>query len=146
MIVYQLACERDHCFEGWFASPKACDEQAGAGRLQCPACASQSIRKLPAAPHVRASAGEEARAQPDEAKLRAMVKAEAQALVRHYIVGNTEDVGRRFPETARRIHYREEEARGIRGRATRAEAEALHEEGIEAWIIPPEVLPTEEIH
>jgi hypothetical protein len=141
MIVYQLACAHEHYFEGWFASPEACEQQASAGRLQCPACASLEVRKLPAAPHVRTTG-----ASVNEERLRAMVRAEALEAVRKLIVANTEDVGRRFPEVARRIHYREEDERAIRGRATRAEADALREEGIETFVVPPGVLPTEEVH
>jgi hypothetical protein len=145
MIVYQLACELDHYFEGWFASAQACDEQAASGRLQCPTCGAQSIRKIPTAPYVHTSAAR-APARPDEPRMRAMVKAEVVALVRRHLLENTEDVGREFPEVARRIHYREEEERAIRGQASRAEAQALHEEGIEAWVVPPGVLPAEDVH
>jgi hypothetical protein len=145
MIVYQLACDEGHFFEGWFASARACEEQATAGQLQCPSCGAQSIRKLPAAPHVHTS-GERAPAVPDEARLRAMVKAEVLSLVRRHILENTEDVGREFPEVARRIHYREEEERAIRGQATLAEALELHEEGIEARVVPAGVLPADEVH
>jgi hypothetical protein len=143
VIVYQLACEHEHYFEGWFASPEACEQQAAAGRLQCPACSSQEVRKLPAAPHVRTTG---AASSVSEEKLRAMVRAEVVAELRRHIVASTEDVGRRFPEVARRIHYREEEERAIRGRATRSEAEALREEGIETLVLSAEVLSNEEVH
>ena len=147
MIVYQLACAHDHRFEGWFASAEACERQAAAGQLQCPACASPDIRKLPAAPHVHTSGGvTPQREAQDEARLRAMVKAEALALVRQYIRANTEDVGRSFPEVARRIHYGEETGRGIRGQATHAEADALSEEGIETYTVAPELLTSEDVH
>lgn len=53
------------------------------------------------------------------------------------IVRNTENVGRRFPEEARRIHYRETPPRAIRGEASRDEAQALNEEGIEFASLPP---------
>jgi len=66
--------------------------------------------------------------------------------LRNLILASTEDVGRRFAEIARRIHYKEEEARGIRGRVTGEEAEELREEGIQALVVSPEVLPTEEVH
>ena len=55
--------------------------------------------------------------------------------VRH-VMSSTEDVGERFPEEARRIHYGEVEERGIRGRASREDAEALREEGIEVMALP----------
>jgi hypothetical protein len=74
-----------------------------------------------------------------------MVRSEALALLRRYVAANTEDVGRRFPEVARRIHYREEEERAIRGRATPSEAEALGEEGIETFMLPAEP-PPDEVH
>jgi hypothetical protein len=145
MIVYQLACERDHYFEGWFASAQACEGEAASGRLQCPSCGAQSIRKIPAAPHVHTSSTRDP-AAPDETRLRAMVKAEVAALFRRHLVENTEDVGGEFAEVARRIHYHEEEERAIRGRATLAEALELHEEGIDARVLPPDVLPPEGIH
>jgi len=145
MIVYQLACERDHYFEGWFASAQACEEQAESGRLQCPSCGAQSIRKIPAAPHVHTS-GARAPAAPDETRLRALAKARVAELVRRHIVANTEDVGGEFAEVARRIHYREEAERAIRGQATLAEALELHEEGIDARILPADVLPPDGVH
>jgi hypothetical protein len=55
--------------------------------------------------------------------------------VRH-LVENTEDVGPRFTEEARRIHYGETAPRGIRGQATPGEREALREEGIEVMSLP----------
>jgi hypothetical protein len=52
------------------------------------------------------------------------------------VMANTEDVGERFPEEARRIHYGETESRGIRGQATAKETEALLEEGISVMPLP----------
>ena len=149
MIVYQLACELGHDFEGWFASAEACDRQTAAGQLECPTCSSRTIRKLPVAAHVHTSGAVAPAVAPsatDEARLRTMVRAEALALLRRYVAANTEDVGRRFPEVARRIHYREEEERAIRGQATLAEALELHEEGIDARILPADVLPPDGVH
>lgn len=143
MIVYQLACPQDHFFEGWFASSRAFETQAAGGQLRCPTCATGDIRKLPAAPYVKTSA--EAPVGPSAAassKLRGQVVAE----LRNHLLATTDDVGRRFAEIARRIHYKEEAARNIRGRATVEEALELHEEGVEAHVIPPEVFPGEEVH
>ena len=75
-----------------------------------------------------------------------MVRAEAAALLRKHVVENSEDVGREFPEVARRIHYNEEESRNIRGRATPAEAEQLRDEGIETFTLPAGLLPPEDVH
>src|SRR5689334_11197350 len=106
MIVYQMACARGHYFEGWFASGEACERQAAAGQLQCPACSSTEVRKLPAAPHVHTSAPAAA------APAGGAGRREALVALRNLILASTEDVGRRFAEVARRIHYKEEEARG----------------------------------
>src|SRR5271154_720657 len=102
MIVYQLACERGHYFEGWFASAEACEKQTADGQLQCPSCASANVRKLPAAPHVHTSAS-------DAPPKRDAERREALAALRTLILTTTQDVGRKFAEVARRIHYQEEE-------------------------------------
>jgi hypothetical protein len=143
MIVYQLGCDEGHFFEGWFASAEACDRQAQAGQLQCPTCSSSEIRKLPSAPHVHTSGGDSTPAvSPDDAAARgAAVKA-----LRTFILANTENVGRKFAEVARRIHYQEEEARGIRGQVTPEEAAELHEEGVQTLTVSPDVIPSEEVH
>ena len=49
-----------------------------------------------------------------------------------------EDVGDRFPEEARRIHYGRSEARSIRGDASRDEVGELIEEGIMVLPVPPD--------
>jgi hypothetical protein len=142
MIVYQLACGEGHFFEGWFASAEACERQAAAGQVSCPACSSAEVRKLPSAPYVKASGGAARPAPAGQAALRG----KALRALRKLILANTEDVGRRFAEVARRIHYGEEEARGIRGQATLAEAAELAEEGIAAVAVSAEILPTGEVH
>lgn len=143
IIVYQLACGQGHFFEGWFASAEACDKQAEAGQLQCPTCARADVRKLPSAPHVHTSGGDAAPAQPPA---EAQVKREALLALRKFILSNTENVGRKFAEVARRIHYQQEEARGIRGRVTPEEAEELRDEGVPAYAVAAEVIPSEEVH
>ena len=141
MIVYQLACPRDHFFEGWFASSQACDEQAADGRLECPMCSSTEIRKLPAAPYVKGSADDHS-----NRVAHARQRQQVLATLRKHILASTDDVGRQFAEVARRIHYQEEAKRNIRGIATVDEAVELREEGIEAYAISPEVLSSEEVH
>jgi hypothetical protein len=142
MIVYQLACRQGHFFEGWFASAEACDRQAAAGQLQCPTCASAEVRKLPSAPHVHTSGS--ASSVPPAAD--GAVRTESLQLLRKFILANTENVGRRFAEIARRIHYKEEDARGIRGQVTPEEARDLHDEGVETLSVSPELIPSEEVH
>jgi hypothetical protein len=142
MIVYQLACAEGHHFEGWFASADAHEKQAAAGQLQCPECSSMEVRKLPAAPHVHTSGG----AATPPAKREEGVRREAIAALRQFLLTSTEDVGRKFAEVARRIHYQEEEARNIRGHVTQEEAEELQEEGVQAVAIPAGIIPSGEVH
>jgi hypothetical protein len=143
MIVYQLGCNEGHFFEGWFASAEACQKQAAAGQIQCPTCSSVVVRKIPAAPHVHTSGGDTAPAAKQESD---NARREAIAALRNLILTGTEDVGRQFAEIARRIHYKEEESRNIRGQVTAEEAEELREEGVPAVAIPAGILPSGEIH
>jgi hypothetical protein len=141
MIVYPLACGEGHSFEGWFASAEACEKQAAAGQLTCPSCSSSQVRKLPSAPYVKGSAVARS-PMPDEAA----VRAKALKALRKFLLEKTENVGSRFPEVARRIHYGEEPERAIRGKATLEEAAELQEEGISALVVAPDVIPAEDVH
>lgn len=136
MKVFNLACEHDHAFEGWFASAEDYDRQLARGLLECPTCASRTIRKLLSAPRLNLSAQS---APEPSAPAKPATPEQAQAmlfkLARH-IMANTEDVGARFAEEARRIHYKEAPERGIRGQASAEEARELAEEGIEVMALP----------
>lgn len=132
MKVLNLRCANGHGFEGWFGSDDDFMDQNGRGLVECPLCADRVVTRTPTAPRLNLSgAREEPPAPPRPADLQA---AWMQA-VRH-LLENTEDVGERFAEEARRIHYGEAESRGIRGDATPEERRALHEEGIEVLAIP----------
>jgi hypothetical protein len=144
MIVYQLACGQGHFFEGWFASADACEKQVADGLLECPTCASPDITRLPSAPHVHTSGASGAPSTMPVANEAA--RREAVVALRKFILENTDNVGRRFAEVARRIHYQEEEARGIRGHVTHEEAAELSEEGVSTFAISSEVIPSEEVH
>ncbi len=139
MIVFDLGCDNDHRFEGWFSSSDDFDRQQREHLLSCPLCGSQSISRLLTAARVNTG-----RTEPPAA---AMTREEAAAqyanfdaarllkLVSH-IVENTEDVGRAFPEEARKIHYREAPERQIRGTASPQEVDALRDEGIDVVPLP----------
>lgn len=144
MIVYQLACADGHFFEGWFASGEAYEGQAATGQLECPTCSSGHVHKLPSAPHVHTSSA--SFPQPEAEPEGGAVRKEAVLALRKLILANTENVGRKFAEIARRIHYKEEEVRGIRGHVTSEEAAELHEEGVSTFSVSAEIIPTEEVH
>jgi len=142
MKVFNLQCSALHRFEGWFASEEDYASQVERGLLECPLCADKTIHKLPSAPRINLGASEAPAAAP-VADPQALVAGDAaQALQAAYlqmarrIVDQTEDVGERFAEEARKIHYGETEERGIRGQASRQETEALMEEGIAVMPLP----------
>ncbi len=138
MIKYTLACDNGHSFEGWFSSSADFDRQAELGLVSCPACGSVSVAKQLMAPSVSTAR------KRDETKVLMLDQArkEAVAKIRELVTAireNAEDVGEKFPEEARKIHYGEAEQRGLIGQATVDEAKALLDEGIE--IAPLPVLP-----
>ena len=138
MIKYTLSCDSGHSFDGWFSSSADFDRQAELGLVSCPVCGSVSVAKELMAPSVSTSR------KKDEAKVLMMDQArkEAVAKIRELVTAireNSDDVGEKFPEEARKIHYGEAEQRGLIGKATADEARALLEEGIE--IAPLPVLP-----
>jgi hypothetical protein len=146
MKVLNLRCANGHGFEGWFASDDDFMSQNGRGLVECPLCADTLITRMPAAPRLNLSGAREPASQgtsadqgPSAGGPQAVQTVDLQAAwlrtVRH-VLASTEDVGDRFAEEARRIHYGEERARGIRGQATPQERAALQDEGIETLAIP----------
>jgi hypothetical protein len=160
MIRYSLVCDRTHEFEIWFKNSADYDKQAKRGLVTCPACGSEKVEKalmapslgrgtkkggsaetieVPPAP-VETPAAEApsqvAMMSPQEKELRSKLKE-----LREHLTKNSENVGNKFPEVARKMHYGEVEHRSIFGEASPQEAKELHEEGVEFHPIP--VLPDE---
>ena len=123
-------------FEGWFASEEDFVSQQERGIVACPLCGDTETVRLPSAPRLKVSRHARAgRAPRRDAGTEMTLQSQWLRAVRQ-VLSSTEDVGERFPEEARRIHYGEVEERGIRGRATREDADALREEGIEVMALP----------
>ena len=141
MIVYDLACAQGHRFEGWFGSGEDFAQQQERGLVRCPVCDVGEVARLPSArvsvpkgaPSPAPSAPAAATAKEDAIT---GIPSELIAKLRE-IVRNTENVGSRFPEEARKIHYEEVPARAIRGQASAEEAQALRDEGIDFASLPP---------
>ncbi len=149
--VFDLQCEQSHVFEGWFASADAYEAQKAGGLLSCPVCHSSNVtRKVSAArlnvghlkrerlntpPASAGMPGSSASSQGSQNNDLAMIQAEVMRHIRK-VVRETENVGGRFAEESRRIHYGEAEQRAIRGTATPEEREELVEEGIAVVAIP----------
>lgn len=137
MKVLDLHCGGGHAFEGWFVSEADFVSQCDKAMVQCPICGDTSVRKKPSAPRLNLSnlsvnrsapqtgqvTGDEA--TPDNARTLAWLA------MAHQILAHTTDVGSRFAEEARKMHYREIDERGIRGTTTADEARSLREEGID---------------
>ena len=140
--VFDLLCANDHRFEGWFASGADFEQQREKGYIACPMCGDSQVVKVPAASYVNKRVSdrtvkpqEPSEASPAHAQY-ANFRSAILAKVVEYVVKNTEDVGRDFPEEARKIHYGESPERKIRGTASVQEVSELREEGIEVVALP----------
>ena len=160
MIRYSLVCERKHDFEVWFKNSADYDKQSKRGLVTCPACGSAQVEKALMAPSLgrgtRKGAGKpvaeiaptpEAPAPSEEKTSVAMVSPQEREFraklkeLRDHLTKNADNVGAKFPEEARKMHYGESEHRSIYGEATPQEAKELLEEGVELHPLP--VLPEE---
>ena len=156
MIRYSLRCERGHAFESWFQSSSAYDSQVKRKLVTCPACGSAKVEKAIMAPQIVSRKGRDSAApapapapaastevtapgstplmMAQERELRAKLKE-----LRDHIVKNADNVGERFPNEARKMHYGDIEHRPIYGEASPDEARSLIDEGVEVSPLP--VLP-----
>ena len=134
MKVYNLQCNESHSFEGWFRSEDDFLSQNSKGILTCPICESTSIVRLPTAAHIqsqktRDNFNNDKNFVNDEVKKKLLE-------VANQILSDSEDVGDRFADEARKIHRKEAEIRSIHGTATIEESKELIEEGIDVLTLP----------
>jgi hypothetical protein len=155
MIRYALACDKRHEFEIWFKNSADYDRQRKRGLVTCPACGSAKVEKMimapafnrssksksapsaePAAPATPEAKSPVAMMSPQEHEFHKKLKE-----LREHLTKNADNVGTKFPEEARKMHYGEIEHRSIYGEASPQDAKELHDEGIEFHPLP--VLPDE---
>ena len=135
MILYALACDQGHEFEGWFGSSADYDDQAARSLLECPVCGSRGVGKQIMAPRL---AGTRKRGEPGAgAGQKRQMMMEAMAQVRRHVEDNFDYVGDTFAREARAIHEGKSEDRGIYGEATPAEVKGLVEDGVPVAPLPP---------
>jgi hypothetical protein len=156
MIHYNLRCERGHGFESWFQSSAAYESQEKRKLVNCPVCGSAKVERAIMAPQIVSKKSRDRAPAPapapaiaptdvtapaptpllmaQERELRAKIKE-----LRDHIVKNADNVGERFPNEARKMHYGDIEHRPIYGEASPDEARSLIEEGVEVSPLP--VLP-----
>ena len=136
MKVLNIQCAHGHAFEGWFASNEAFDAQLAQKLVECPMCGSTDITKGLSAPRLNLGATRpEAAPATTVAHAPASLEARWMRAVRE-VLANTEDVGARFADEARKIHYGEAQERGIRGQATAKQTAELIDEGIAVLPLP----------
>lgn len=147
MIVFELTCSASHRFEGWFSSGDDFDRQHSRGLLTCPVCSTAAISKVPTAKIKRSESSEQAVTAPGAAKAPAQSQSSAVAMPSaqeraqllafiDHVLANSENVGAKFAEEARKIFHKESPERAIRGTASREETEELLEEGIPVMPLP----------
>jgi hypothetical protein len=161
MIRYTLRCERTHSFESWFQSSAAYESQEKRKLVSCPSCGSTKVERAIMAPQIVSKKGRDsaapapapAPAAPPEATAKEVTAQGSTPLLmaqerelraklrelRDHIVKNADNVGERFPNEARKMHYGDIEHRPIYGEASPDEARALIDEGVEVSPLP--VLP-----
>ncbi|MBB5407864.1 hypothetical protein HDG34_001796 [Paraburkholderia sp. HC6.4b] len=131
MKVLDLQCPHGHRFEGWFASTDDFESQQSRKLVECPICGANEVSRLPSAPRLNLSGATGSKVPAGAEQMQAhMMRALREVLEK------TENVGERFAEEARRIHYNEAPVRSIRGVTTPEDARALVEEGIEVMPLP----------
>jgi hypothetical protein len=147
MIRYSLVCSNAHEFEGWFRSSEDFDAQSSAGLCACPECGSTSVAKALMRPNVTTSESKAVVPAASQDKQLVAVPPEAREFleklkeIKTALLDGSENVGQRFAEEARRIHFGEAPVRAVHGEATADDARALIEEGID--ILPLPILPDE---
>ncbi|WP_326534864.1 DUF1178 family protein [Pseudorhodoferax sp.] len=136
MKVLDLQCPHGHSFEGWFGSEDDFQSQLARQLVECPVCGDTAVTKKLSAPRLNLGASAPSESpQREVAAVDPQLQAAWMKMVRH-VLANTEDVGGKFAEEARRIHYGETAERNIRGQASREETESLLEEGISVMPLP----------
>ena len=134
MIHYALVCENTHKFEAWFRNAEAYEQQKTRGIVTCPICSTGAVDKALMAPALGRPVPEKVAlsiGHPEQAQLREALKA-----LRHKVVSEADYVGDKFAEEARKIHFKDVEAHGIYGEATRDEVASLVEDGVDFMPLP----------
>ena len=154
MIRYNLRCAKGHTFESWFQSSAAYESQEKRKLVSCPACGSVNVERAIMAPQIVTKKGRDpampapvpaAPAEVTASESTPLLMAQERELrtklkeLRDHIVKNADNVGERFPNEARKMHYGDIEHRPIYGEASPEEARSLIDEGVEVSPLP--VLP-----
>ena len=128
MIVFDLRCAKNHCFEGWFDNGDDCEKQLAQGKIACPSCDDTRVER------VFSPVSMKKKTAPSEAEWKRAYQAWRN--VSQYVRENFEDVGHSFAKEALKVHYGQAEERNIRGVTTEQEEDMLEKEGVAFVKIP----------
>lgn len=156
MIIYDLICDSNHEFEGWFKDADDMASQQASGLLTCPLCDSANVVKKLTAPKLNkksnslpaepVSGGQEVAIASGQSPEKFAELQEMLGKVHDYIEQNFTDVGNRFAEEAISIHRGEKDAENIRGTASQEQLEEMAEEGVAAVPLPPRPIDRKKIN
>ncbi|MEM8540367.1 MAG: DUF1178 family protein [Pseudomonadota bacterium] len=132
---FQLECKNNHAFEGWFRSNDDFEKQQKHGLLECPICGTHEVSKTLMAPSVATGRSKEKIAVAAGQAAQQQMMAKMMELAKE-VKSKADNVGEKFPEEARKIHYGESEARAIYGKATTDEVSELVDEGVDILPLP----------
>lgn len=135
MIKFNLICDKQHDFEAWFSSSSDFDDQKLSGFVNCPICGSSEVDKALMVPAIATSRAKEKKQQ----MMKNIAQQEAMKTIQKMVTEvkeNSENVGDKFPEEARKMHYGESDNRGIYGKASKDEVRDLVDEGIDVTPLP----------
>jgi len=130
MIIYDLECDASHRFEGWFKNAGDYEKQRATKLLICPICQSESVKKLPSVTHINRSRSNNSEQLATTQAQQDLSPRQALQALQKYVKDNFDNVGNRFTEEVKKIHYGESAERNICGTATATEVNELKEEGI----------------
>jgi hypothetical protein len=136
MKVYNLQCEDGHSFEGWFRSEDDFISQNKKGLFSCPICENTTISRIPSAAHIQSNKTKDSGANNKTISYEVQKKL---VEVAKQILKDSENVGNRFAEEAKKIHRNESEMRSIHGTATIKESQELKDEGIDILTLPLDI-------
>ena len=131
MIKYNLKCKCGKTFESWFSSSAQYDSLCKKKLIKCIYCESSSVKKTLMAPRLTRKSNQILK----KTKLEKNIKKQLRNF-KKYIEKNCENVGEKFSQEARSIHYDKKTSKGIYGKATPEETSELIEEGIDVCTVP----------
>jgi len=156
MIIYDLICNSNHEFEGWFKNAEDMTSQSVQGLLRCPICDTLEVIKKPSAAKLTRKSNSAGSVQKNSTqqvavggghspekfeKLQQML-----GQVHNYIDQNFKDVGNRFAEEAISIHRGDKDPSNIRGTANQEQLSQMAEEGVQAVPLPPKPIDRKKVN